>query len=73
MASEFQIDRAALLRLPQVLRLVPVSKSTWWAGVRQGRFPQPVKIGPRTTCWKAADVFELIERTTAGTTVEAKK
>lgn len=50
-----------LLRLPQVLQIIPVCKSTWWAGVRSGRFPQPIKIGPRTTCWRLSDVVSVIE------------
>ena len=41
--------------------LVPVSRSTWWAGVKAGRFPQPVKLGPRTTCWKMSDIQKLVE------------
>jgi predicted DNA-binding transcriptional regulator AlpA len=27
------------LRLPEVLKLIPVSKATWWAGVKTGRYP----------------------------------
>jgi prophage regulatory protein len=50
-----------LLRLPQVLERVPVSKTTWWAGVRSGRFPKPVKLGPRTTCWRESDIQRLVE------------
>ncbi|MBV8135351.1 MAG: AlpA family phage regulatory protein [Deltaproteobacteria bacterium] len=57
-----RIDPAALLRLPQVLSLVPVSKSTWWNGVRSGRFPKPVKLSERTTCWRASEIFALIEK-----------
>jgi predicted DNA-binding transcriptional regulator AlpA len=49
-----------LLRLPEVLALVPVSPSTWWEGVRVGRFPQSIKVGPRCTCWRASDVRALI-------------
>ena len=41
---------------------LPISKSSWWAGVKTGRFPQPVKLGPRTTAWRASDIAELIER-----------
>ncbi|WP_369795095.1 helix-turn-helix transcriptional regulator [Azoarcus sp. KH32C] len=48
-----------LLRLPDVLRVVPVSKSTWWAGVKSGRFPAPVKLGTRITCWRASDIARL--------------
>lgn len=49
-----------LLRLKGVLQKVPVGKSTWWEGVRAGRFPQPVKLGPRTTCWKESEIDDLI-------------
>lgn len=40
---------------------IPVSKSTWWAGVKAGRFPQPVKLGPRITAWRVEDIRALIE------------
>ena len=56
------MDPAALLRLRQVLSLYPVSRSSWWAGVRVGRYPKPLKLGPRTTAWRRADIVELIER-----------
>ena len=51
-----------LLRLRGVLKLIPVSKSTWWQGVRVGKFPQPVKLGERLTCWREDDIRELVER-----------
>lgn len=49
------------LRLPEVLRYYPVSKSTWWAGVRNGRYPKPVKLGERCTAWRAEDIRDLIQ------------
>jgi prophage regulatory protein len=49
------------LRLPQVLKLIPVSRSTWWAGVASGRFPKSRKIGPRTTVWRVKDIHTLLE------------
>jgi len=52
----------ALLRLPDVLKLIPVSKSTWWNGVKTGKFPKPVKLGERTTCWRRSDIQALIEK-----------
>lgn len=55
------IPPAGFLRLPQVLELVPVSKSTWWAGVKSGKFPKPVKLSERITVWKAQDIMSLIE------------
>lgn len=56
------LQAGGLLRLPQVLQLIPVSRSTRWAGVRTGRYPQPVKLGERATAWKADDIRALIER-----------
>ena len=40
---------------------IPVCKSTWWAGVKSGRYPKPVKLGPRITAWRAEDIHDLIE------------
>lgn len=49
-----------LLRLPEVLTMIPVSRSLWWSGVRTGRFPEPVRLG-RCTCWRYSDILALIE------------
>ena len=59
-ASASDLPTTGFLRLPQVLRLIPVSKSTWWQGVRDGRFPQSVKLSARCTVWRAEDVRALI-------------
>lgn len=55
-----------LLRLKEVLRIVPVSRSGWWQGVKDGRFPAPVKLGPRTTAWKASSIRSLVENGVSG-------
>jgi predicted DNA-binding transcriptional regulator AlpA len=47
---------------PPIPALYPVSASTWWQGVREGRYPAPVKLGPRTTAWRVEDIRALIER-----------
>lgn len=49
-------------RLPQVLAAFPVSKSTWWNGIRDGRYPKAVKLSPNTTAWRVEDIRALIER-----------
>jgi prophage regulatory protein len=49
-----------LLRLRQVLKVIPVSKSTWWAGVKSSKFPQPIKLGERTTAWKESDIQQIV-------------
>lgn len=45
---------------PPVPAIIPVSESTWWAGVKSGRYPAPVKLGPRTTAWRVEDICALI-------------
>ena len=55
---------SGLVRLSAILAPrgpIPVSKSTWWAGVREGRFPQPMKLGPRTTFWRVEDIRAMFE------------
>ncbi len=47
-------------RLSQVLAVIPVSKSTWWNGIKDGKYPKPVKLGPRTTVWRVEDIRALI-------------
>jgi prophage regulatory protein len=47
---------------PPTPPLIPISKSTWWEGVKTGRFPKPIKLGPRTTVWRVEEIIELIEK-----------
>lgn len=47
--------------VPPIPALVPVSKSSWWAGVKAGRYPASVKLGPRTTAWRVEQIRALIE------------
>lgn len=56
------VKEEGLLRLPEVLKRFPVSRSTWWAGVKSGKFPKSVKMGPRTTAWRSSDIELLIKR-----------
>ena len=68
MANE--LPEIGYLRLPQIIGdpkadppippVIPVSKSSWWAGVKSGRFPKPVKLGPRTTAWLVEDISALV-------------
>ena len=49
------------MRLREVLELLPFGKSTWWDGVKEGRFPKAIKLSPRVTAWKREDIYSLIE------------
>jgi prophage regulatory protein len=46
---------------------LPISKSAWWAGVAKGKFPSPVKLGTRTTCWRETDVMAVVNGNQAST------
>ncbi|RZI75181.1 MAG: AlpA family phage regulatory protein [Pseudomonas sp.] len=49
-----------LLRIDDVLSRVPVCRATWWNGVKTGRFPAGVKLGPKMVFWRASDIDALI-------------
>ena len=65
-----EIPKSGFLRLRQIIGnkakgeqgFFPVSSSTWWKGVKEGRYPQPVKsLGERITAWRAEDIRALID------------
>lgn len=65
------LPETGYLRLKQIIgdpnakkpipAIIPVAPSTWWKGVKSGRFPQPVKLPPRITVWRVEDIRALIE------------
>lgn len=66
-----RLPETGFLRLPQIIgnpkavppipALIPVSKSTWWQGVKEGRYSQPVRtLGARITVWRVEDIRDLI-------------
>lgn len=58
------IGRPATKTAPPIPALIPVSKSTWWAGVKALRYPQPTRaLGARITAWAVEDIRALIEAT----------
>lgn len=61
-SSSTGIPPDGCLRLKQVLSFVPVGKSTWWAGVKSGKYPQPIKLDAGITAWRAQDIRSFLER-----------
>jgi prophage regulatory protein len=58
-------ERTGYVRLADILAPagpLPISKSTWWSGIKAGRYPKPVKLGPRITAWRVEDIRALIDR-----------
>ena len=62
MQQAIALPAVGYVRLPQILKIFPVSKSAWWEGCRNGVFPKPVKLGPRTSAWRVEDIRALMER-----------
>lgn len=66
----YQLPETGFLRLRQIIGdpnasppvppIIPVKKSTWWAGCRSGRYPAPVKLSPRVTAWRVEDIRGLL-------------
>lgn len=71
-----QLPETGFLRLPQIIGdpkaqppvfpIIPVKKSCWWDGIKSGRFPKPVKLGPRVTAWRVEDIRALIASVKGG-------
>jgi len=61
-----------LLRLKHIIGdkntppIIPLSKSAWWYGVQQGKYPTPIKTGANTTVWRSDDIQELVDRMCSG-------
>ncbi len=58
-----ELPNTGFVRLSDIIKPngpIPVGKSTWWAGVKDGRFPKPVKLGPKLTVWRVDDIRYLI-------------
>ena len=64
MSDKFTQSTSGFLRVKDIIAPngpIPVSRSTWWQGVKDGRFPKPLKLGARVTVWRVDDIRDLIE------------
>lgn len=67
MPSDTTYTSPRLLRITDVLAPngpIPVSKSTWWEGVRNGRYPKPIKLSPKITVWRSDEINQLVQKGT---------
>jgi prophage regulatory protein len=58
--NQSQIPPVTLMRIPQILKVMPVSKSKFWLMVQKGEFPKPIKIG-RSSFWTIEQVQSFIQ------------
>jgi len=76
MANVVQLPEVGFVRLHQILGdrksdpvippIIPISRASWWNGIKSGKYPQPIKLGPRTTAWRVEDIRRLVEETGMG-------
>jgi predicted DNA-binding transcriptional regulator AlpA len=64
--SQKVLPDSGFVRLPTILAVFPVSRSTWWAGVQSGKYPQSVKLSERVTAWRAEDIRSLLDSFSEG-------
>ncbi len=63
--ENWKLPDTGYLRLKQIIKphgVYPVCRSKWYAGVAEGTYPAPVRLGPRTVAWRVEDIRALIER-----------
>lgn len=64
MSSEIKLltlPATGFMRVNQILKFIPIARSTWWDGVKRGIYPKPIKLSDRVTVWRAEDIRELIQ------------
>lgn len=61
METPLVLPETGFVRLSTILRVFPVSRSSWWQGIKDHRYPRGVKLSPRVTAWKTEDIRTLIE------------
>lgn len=59
--NDSKLPETGFIRLPDVLKVFPVSRSTWWAGIKDGKFPKGIKLSQRVTAWKVEEIKGLIQ------------
>lgn len=59
---ENKLPTEGYVRLPQILNVFPISKSSWWEGVKSGKYPKQVKLGPKISAWKVEDIRKLLNQ-----------
>jgi prophage regulatory protein len=57
------LPEKGFVRLPSILAVYPISRASWWNGVKSGIYPAAIKLGPGTTVWRAEDIWELLRKT----------
>jgi len=70
-ASPTEIQRLAFYRISQIIGnkttnppvapLLPISRSSFYAGIKAGIYPAPVKLSARVSAWRGKDILLLLK------------
>ena len=76
MSTNTPLPEIGFMRLREVLAIFPIGRSTFWAGVKSGKYPKPIKLSERCTAWRVTDIHNLIasyENTSESEVFDKKK
>ncbi len=54
------LPQEGFVRLPVVLAVIGIGRTSWWNGIKKGRYPKAIKLGARTSVWRVEDIRALI-------------
>jgi len=41
--------------------IIPIGRTSWYEGIKAGKYPAPIKIGTRSVAWRVSDIRALLE------------
>jgi predicted DNA-binding transcriptional regulator AlpA len=65
--TKYVLPETGFVRVAQIVGknghppIIPIGETSWWNGVKSGKYPKPIKLGTRTTVWRIEDIRSLIE------------
>lgn len=59
-------SEVGFFRLPQVLEIIPIGKTSFYENIKAGLYPAPVRISKRAVGWRKSEIFALAEKLGAG-------
>ncbi len=61
MSINQDFPNTGFVRAKPIAKFLGIGLSTWWLWVREDRTPKPIKLGNRTTVWRADEIHKLAD------------
>jgi prophage regulatory protein len=69
MVTTINLPSTGYVRLPQIIGdskrgipgVLPIGRTTFLTGIKEGKYPKPVKLGKRSVAWRVEDIRALLE------------